>query len=43
VVLIVPEGKGLVMYKMRYPYEIRSVEDVPGLTDVDNSFAGQVL
>ena len=35
VVLIVPEGKGLVMYKMRYPYELRSIDDVPGLTDVE--------
>lgn len=35
VVLIVPEGKGLVMYKMRYPYEIRNIEDVPGLVDVE--------
>lgn len=35
VVLIVPEGKGLVMYKMRYPYELRSIDDVPDLTDAD--------
>jgi len=35
VVLIVPEGNGLVMYKMRYPYEIRDINDVPGLQDVD--------
>ena len=35
VVLIVPEGKGLVMYKMRYPYELRSIDDVPDLIDAE--------
>lgn len=35
VVLLLPEGKGLVMYKLRYPYELRSVEDVPGLVDIE--------
>ncbi len=35
VVLITAEGDGLIMYKLRYPYEIRSMKDVPNLEDVD--------
>ena len=35
VVLISPEGKGLVMYKLRYPHELRSIDKVPGLVDSD--------
>jgi len=35
VVLITPEGKGLVMYKLRYPHELRSVDKVPGLVDTE--------
>ena len=34
VVLLTPEGKGLIMYKLRYPYEVRSIDDVPGLKEV---------
>ena len=34
VVLLVPEGKGLMMYKLRYPYEVRSMDDVPDLDDI---------
>ncbi len=33
VVLIVPEGNGLIMYKMRYPEELKAIEDVPELQD----------
>lgn len=33
VVLLKPFGKGLIMYKLRYPYEVRSIEDVPDLVD----------
>jgi DNA end-binding protein Ku len=29
VVLIVPEGNGLIMYKLRYPYEVRNINLVP--------------
>ena len=37
VVLLTSEGNGLIMYKLRYPDEVRNLEDVPGLdqTDVD--------
>ena len=35
VVLLVPEGKGLMMYKLRYPYEVRSMDDVPDLDDIE--------
>ena len=33
VVLIAPQGKGLVMYKMRFPYELRDINKVPDLKD----------
>ncbi|NNE28266.1 MAG: Ku protein [Saprospiraceae bacterium] len=33
VVLITPHKNALIMYKLRYPYEIRSVEDVPDLKE----------
>lgn len=35
VVLVTAQGNGLVMYKLRYPYEIRQMEDVPDLIDSD--------
>lgn len=35
VVLLKPQGKGIVMYKLRYPYEVRKMEDVPDLKDVE--------
>lgn len=37
VVLITPHGEGLLMYKLRYPYELRKIEDVPnlGVVEVD--------
>ena len=35
VVLITPHKKGLIIYKLRYPYEIRKVEDIPEITEVD--------
>ena len=35
VVLLTPEKKGIVMYKLRYPYELKKLEDVPDLEDVD--------
>lgn len=34
VMLIAPEGTGLLLYKLRYPSEIRKIESVPGLEDV---------
>ena len=33
VVLLTTEGNGLVMYKMRYPYEVRDINEVPGLEE----------
>lgn len=35
VVLLVPEGKGLMMYKLRFPYEVRSMDDVPDLDNME--------
>jgi len=35
VVAIVPEGEGLIMYKLRYPYEVRDMKDVPDLKEID--------
>jgi len=35
VVLLTAQGDGLVMYKLRYPYELRKMEDVPDLKDVE--------
>lgn len=35
VVMIVAEGKGLIMYKLRYPYEVRQMEDVPDLKEME--------
>ncbi|NNF34591.1 MAG: Ku protein [Saprospiraceae bacterium] len=39
VVLLVPEQKGIIMYKLRYPYELRSIKDMPDLmeTSADQS------
>ena len=34
VVLLTSEGNGLIMYKLRYPDEIRSLNDVPGLDEI---------
>lgn len=34
VVLLTPEGNGLIMYKLRFPYEVRAIEDVPDLEEV---------
>ncbi|MEE9373856.1 MAG: Ku protein [Saprospiraceae bacterium] len=34
VVLITAEGEGLVMYKMRYPYEMRDIKEVPDLDGI---------
>lgn len=35
VVLVTSEGDGLVMYKMRYPYEVRKMADVPDLEPME--------
>lgn len=35
VVLVTSEGDGLVMYKMRYPYEVRDIKDVPDLSPME--------
>lgn len=35
VVLIKTFGKGLVMYKLRFPYELRKMENVPDLAEVE--------
>ena len=34
VVLLTAEEKGMVMYKLRYPEELRKIEDVPGMEDL---------
>ena len=34
IVMLTPHDKGMVMYKLRYPEEVRSFEDVPQLDDV---------
>lgn len=33
VVMLVPHLNGLMMYKLRYPYEVRSMDDVPDLPE----------
>ena len=35
VVLVTSEGDGLIMYKMRYPYEVRNIEEVPDLEPIE--------
>lgn len=35
VVLIKPRKHGLVMYKLRFPYELRSIDDVPDLVEIE--------
>ena len=35
VVLLTPLDKGIIMYKLRYPYELRSMDDVPDLEDAE--------
>ena len=35
VVLLTAQGNGIIMYKLRYPYELRSLEDVPDLEDAE--------
>ncbi len=37
VVLLTAEDKGIVMYKLRYPYELRSMKDVPDLKEVETA------
>lgn len=34
VVLLTPQDNGIVMYKLRYPYEVRSMDNVPDLKSV---------
>jgi DNA end-binding protein Ku len=34
VVLLTPHEKGLMLYRLRYPIEVRSINEVPGLLDV---------
>jgi len=33
-VLLTPYEKGMMMYRLRYPHEVRSINEVPGLIDV---------
>ncbi|MEI9921560.1 MAG: Ku protein [Bacteroidota bacterium] len=33
-VLLTPYEKGIMMYRLRYPHEVRSINEVPGLIDV---------
>ncbi|MDF1694987.1 MAG: Ku protein [Saprospiraceae bacterium] len=33
VVLITAQEKGLILYKLRYPYELRSMDDIPDLSE----------
>jgi DNA end-binding protein Ku len=35
VVLLAAQDKGIIMYKLRYPYELRSLDDVPDLEDME--------
>ena len=35
IVLIAPQGPGLMMYKLRYPQELRSIEQVPNVEAAD--------
>ena len=35
VVMIAPQGPGILMYKLRYPDELRNINAVPQLTDAD--------
>lgn len=35
VVLLTPEDKAIIMYKLRYPYELKDLNEVPDLEDVD--------
>jgi len=35
VVLLTPQDNGIIMYKLRYPYELRSMDDVPDLEDAE--------
>ena len=35
VVLITPDKNGIIMYKLRYPRELRSIENVPDLEPVE--------
>ncbi len=35
VVLLVAQDNGIIMYKLRYPYELRSMDDVPDLQDME--------
>jgi DNA end-binding protein Ku len=42
VVLIQPHGNALIMYKLRYPHEIRDVKSVPDTTKMDITDAAQM-
>jgi DNA end-binding protein Ku len=35
VVLLVPENSGMIMYKLRYPHEVRDINEVPDLEDIE--------
>lgn len=35
VMMLAPSGPGLLLYKLRYPYELRAVEDVPDTSDLE--------
>lgn len=35
VVVIVPQGNAMIMYKLRYPYEVRDINKVPDLEEVE--------
>ena len=39
VILLVPEKDGIVMYKLRYPYEVRKISNIPGIkkAEIDGS------
>ncbi|MEL6988099.1 MAG: Ku protein [Bacteroidota bacterium] len=39
IMLIAPEENGLLLYKLRYPNELRKVENVPNLTETETSDA----
>jgi DNA end-binding protein Ku len=35
IVMLVPEGNGLLMYKLRYPQELRKISEVPNLVNLN--------
>jgi len=42
VVLLTPHKNAIIMYKLRFPYELRNIENVPDTTTMENADESQL-